>query len=206
MVNKRQGRPRGKSGARDNILRAAQKHFLEAGYKETSVRKIAAEAGVDHSLVNYYFGTKENLFSEAVLGGFSPAVVFKAVRAVPGLSLANFPRLLAGAFVTLCETPTFQNNVIPTLEFALEDEEARKLVTGYMEREVLEEAEALFLELKSRTPRPASSSARETAISVSTILLGALVSRYILRIGPHAAAPPKDFRKITERLLRGALN
>ena len=206
MVNKRRGRPRGETDTRDRIISAVREQFLEHGYARATLRKIAAEAGVDHTLVNYYFGTKENLFSESVLGGFSPSVVFKTVRAAPGLSLANLPWLLARTFVTLCETPTFQQHVIPTLEFALEDEEARKLVTGYMEREVLEEAEALFLELKSRSSRPTPSSARETAISVSTVLLGALVSRYILRIGPHAAASPKEFRRITERLLRVALN
>lgn len=81
MVNKRRGRPRGETDTRDRIISAAREQFLEHGYARATLRKIAAEAGVDHTLVNYYFGTKENLFSESVLGGFSPSVVFKTVRA-----------------------------------------------------------------------------------------------------------------------------
>lgn len=206
VVNKQRGRPRGGSDARENIIQAAKELFAEFGYKGTTLRRIAAEAGIDHSLVNYYFGTKENLFSEAVLGGFSPSAIFKAVKAVPGISLATLPRILSRTFVAFCETSNFQNNVIPTLKFALEDDEARQLVTGYMEREIFEEAEKLYLELRSRSSRPMGASAHEAVIGVSTVLLGALVSRYILRTDPHATMSSHEFRSVTERLLKGALS
>lgn len=205
VVNKRRGRPRGESDARARIIKAAREQFLEHGYKGSTLRGIAVKADVDHALVNYYFGSKENLFAESMLGGFSPSVVFKAVRPLPGLTLANLPQMLSRTFVAFCETPNFQRNVIPTLRFALEDDEVRALVTGYMEREIFEEAEKLIFELRARSPRPVAASAHEAVLGISAVLLGALVSRYILQTGPHTAMPARDFRAVVERLIRGAL-
>ncbi|MDK8305948.1 MULTISPECIES: TetR/AcrR family transcriptional regulator [Corynebacterium] len=205
MVNKRQGRPRGGSDARERIVSAAQKNFILSGYTGATLRTIAQEAGVDHALVNYYFGTKENLFSEAMLGGFSPSAVFKTVRSAEGVSLATLPAMLARAFVAFCETPQIQHTVLPTLRLAFEDEDTRALVTGYIEREIFAEAEQLLLDLKERQNRPTKASAHEAVIGISTVLLGALVSRYLLRAGPHAAMSVREFGVLLERLLRGAL-
>lgn len=48
------------------ILDAAEKAFAENGFKETSTRQIAQIAGVNASMLNYYFQSKEKLL-EAVL-------------------------------------------------------------------------------------------------------------------------------------------
>lgn len=48
------------------ILDAAEKAFAENGFKETSTRQIAQLAGVNASMLNYYFQSKEKLL-EAVL-------------------------------------------------------------------------------------------------------------------------------------------
>ena len=205
MVNKRQGRPRGESDARERIIKAAQEAFVLSGYAGATIRSIAREAGVDHALVNYYFGTKDNLFSETMLGGFSPSMVFKAVQSADGVSLATLPVMLSHAFVGFCETPRFQRTVLPTLRLAFDDEDTRVLVTGYIEREIFAEAEKLLLELKARQTRPTKTSAHEATIGISTVLLGAVVSRYIFRAGPHAAMSAREFRVLTERLLRGAV-
>jgi AcrR family transcriptional regulator len=48
------------------ILDAARGVFADVGYELATVRGIAAAAGVDKSSVLQYFGTKQNLFREAV--------------------------------------------------------------------------------------------------------------------------------------------
>jgi AcrR family transcriptional regulator len=48
------------------ILRAAQKLFAQKGYATTGVREIAAEAGVNSTLVRRYFGSKEGLLRKAL--------------------------------------------------------------------------------------------------------------------------------------------
>ncbi len=44
------------------IFDAATELFLEKGVDRTSVREIAAKAGINLALMNYYFRSKENLF------------------------------------------------------------------------------------------------------------------------------------------------
>jgi len=51
------------AGAEQRILRAAGHLFAERGYRSVTVRDIAAEAGVAHPLVHYYFGSKRDLLA-----------------------------------------------------------------------------------------------------------------------------------------------
>lgn len=48
------------------ILRAARRQFTAIGYDKASIRSIAAEAGIDPSMVIRYFGSKDGLFAAAV--------------------------------------------------------------------------------------------------------------------------------------------
>jgi len=49
------------------IKEAAHKLFLQNGYGSTSIREIAETAGTNVALLNYHFGSKQNLFEEVVL-------------------------------------------------------------------------------------------------------------------------------------------
>lgn len=49
----------------ERILRAARGLFAEFGYDRTTIRAVAASAGVDPALVMQYFGSKERLFGLA---------------------------------------------------------------------------------------------------------------------------------------------
>lgn len=50
--------------AKEKLLKAAEKCLLEKGSHATSIKAIAAEAGVNHGLIHHYFGSKEGLFIE----------------------------------------------------------------------------------------------------------------------------------------------
>lgn len=49
------------------ILDAAEEVFLEKGYGNAKTMTIAKRAGVSHSMLHYYFSTKENLFQTVFL-------------------------------------------------------------------------------------------------------------------------------------------
>jgi AcrR family transcriptional regulator len=49
-----------------SILNAAEQCFAESSFDGVSLRAITEAAGVDLALVNYHFGTKENLLREVV--------------------------------------------------------------------------------------------------------------------------------------------
>ena len=58
-------RPRSASRTRAEILAAARARFGASGFERTTMRAVAADAGVDAALVMRYFGNKEALFAEA---------------------------------------------------------------------------------------------------------------------------------------------
>ena len=67
-------RSRNAAATRDAILESAIRNFARAGYDGVGVREIAGDAGVTAMMVNRYFGSKEQLFAEAVDTSFAPPV------------------------------------------------------------------------------------------------------------------------------------
>ncbi len=70
----RQPRTRNAAATRNAILESAIRHFARAGYDGVGVREIASDAGVTAMLVNRYFGSKGQLFAEAVETSFAVPV------------------------------------------------------------------------------------------------------------------------------------
>lgn len=62
----RTGRWRTGQENKKRVIEAAREHF-KRGYEQATVRKIAADAGVDVAMVYYFFGNKEGLFNAAVI-------------------------------------------------------------------------------------------------------------------------------------------
>ena len=52
--------------ARRALLDAAERLLIEEGHAGITTRKVAAEAGVNHGLVHYYFGSIEELLFQAM--------------------------------------------------------------------------------------------------------------------------------------------
>lgn len=48
----------------ERILKAAEDEFLEKGYGNAKMMSIAERAGVSHSMLHYYYRSKENLFEK----------------------------------------------------------------------------------------------------------------------------------------------
>lgn len=55
---------------RSRILDSARKAFAECGFAAANVREIAQNAGTTHAMIRYHFGTKDELWREAVRGMF----------------------------------------------------------------------------------------------------------------------------------------
>jgi AcrR family transcriptional regulator len=73
-----QHRPRNAAATREAILESAIRNFARSGYDGVGVREIAGDAGVTAMMVNRYFGSKEQLFAEAVEVSFAPPAVIAA--------------------------------------------------------------------------------------------------------------------------------
>lgn len=55
-----------RSAAEEALLDAAERLLAGAGYPAVTTRRLAQEAGLNHGLVHYYFGSNENLLVHAL--------------------------------------------------------------------------------------------------------------------------------------------
>jgi AcrR family transcriptional regulator len=55
-----------RSAAEEALLDAAERLLVDAGHAGITTRRLAEEAGVNHGLVHYYFGSVENLLVRAL--------------------------------------------------------------------------------------------------------------------------------------------
>ena len=55
-----------RSSAEETLLDAAERLLVEVGHGGITTRRLAEEAGVNHGLVHYYFGSNENLLVRAL--------------------------------------------------------------------------------------------------------------------------------------------
>lgn len=99
-------RRRDAAATRQALLLAARSRFTRLGYDRTTLRDVAADAGVNLALIKRYFGSKEGLFKAALssaprfLGGEEE---FPRDRAALAESLSR--QLAAGAWAEFGEHP-----------------------------------------------------------------------------------------------------
>src|SRR5215467_5506391 len=55
-----------RAAAEEALLDAAERLLAGAGYAAVTTRRLAEEAGINHGLVHYYFGSNENLLVHAL--------------------------------------------------------------------------------------------------------------------------------------------
>ncbi|MDX6256511.1 MAG: hypothetical protein QOJ11_2845 [Frankiales bacterium] len=91
------GRRPGSDSTREAVLEAAREHFAARGYQATTVRGVAAAAGVSPSMIHHFFATKDELFLAAVRMPVDPESVLRAVLTGPREEL---PRRLVRVFVS----------------------------------------------------------------------------------------------------------
>ncbi len=78
---------------RERLLRAAETLFAEKGCHATSVRDLAAKAGVNLAAVCYHFGSKERLLVEALARQIRPLNVRRIAALDAVLSVGPQPQL-----------------------------------------------------------------------------------------------------------------
>lgn len=61
---------------KERIMKIATDIFAHKGYTATSTREITSKAGVNLSMIAYYFGSKEGLFKAIIEENFKPILAF----------------------------------------------------------------------------------------------------------------------------------
>ncbi|HSK91822.1 MAG TPA: TetR family transcriptional regulator [Euzebyales bacterium] len=174
----RTGRRPGETDTRGEILAAARRAFTANGYDGTTIRGVAADAGVDPALVHHYFGAKDDLFAAALDLPADPGVI------VPRL-LADGRERLGERLVTTVLTIWDAADANPVLMVL------RSAASGGRGLEALRER------LTDQVLRPIIAAlggpdARLRATLVGSQFVGLLVARYVIRLEPIASLTPAE--------------
>ncbi|HZP97887.1 MAG TPA: TetR family transcriptional regulator [Candidatus Limnocylindria bacterium] len=169
------GRRPGESGSRAAILRAARRHFAEAGYDRATIRRIAKGANVDPALVLHYFGSKDGLFS-AAMSFPRPGAVLPRVLG-PGLD--GLGGRITRFFLEVWESEAGEG-LLGLLRSVHTSDRAATMMREFIASELLARV-APTLPGRDRELRA------ELAVSQ---LLGMAVLRYVVRLEPLASASP----------------
>jgi AcrR family transcriptional regulator len=174
------GRRPGGPDTRGEILSVARGSFAERGFDRTTIRAVAADAGVDPALVHHYFGTKEDLFLAALEIPVDPRTLIPQVFA-PGLDGVG-ERLLR-TFLGVWDQPENNQPLVAFLRTAIVVDETADLLRNGLARVVLG---AVIPQL-----RPVGD-AEVRATLVASQLIGLIMERYVLRIEPLASLPSES--------------
>jgi AcrR family transcriptional regulator len=96
------GRRPGSDSSREAVLEAARGLFADRGYQATTVRGVAAAAGVSPSMIHHFFATKDELFLASIRMPIDPESVLRTVLDGPR---AELPQRLVRVFVSTWQDP-----------------------------------------------------------------------------------------------------
>jgi AcrR family transcriptional regulator len=168
-----QGGPRSER-TRRSILEVARRAFAARGYEQTTIRAVAAEAGIDASMVMRYFGSKAGLFAAASTTHLQ----------IPDLSAApptERGELIVRHFIERWEANPDDDGLVFLLRTAVTND----AVAGQLQRRfnglIIEPIAAL-----------GSDRAEQRGALIGAQLLGLALCRYLLRLQPISATPAED--------------
>jgi AcrR family transcriptional regulator len=138
------------------------------------MRSIAAEAGVDASLVVHFFGNKAALLGEAVRWPFDPAEVMPTLLAD---GRRNAGRNLVALVVRTWDEEGTRHPILTLLRAAMTEPQAAEMLRGFLSEELLS---PLMAELGSDRPE------LRTDLALSQ-LIGMAIARHIVKLEPLAS-------------------
>lgn len=195
MTSVARGRRPGSPDTRASILDAARSLFATGGLSGTSIRAIAAKAGVDPALVHHYFGTKDELFVAALALPVDLRALLSGV--LSGGADGAAERLLR-TFLSVWDDPELQLP-LKALARSLTDPASKGLMRdGFLKVIIGPIAVALGVEEPERR-MPV----------VASQIMGLILMRYLLEVEPLASMPPDDvvaiYAPTIQRYLTGDL-
>jgi AcrR family transcriptional regulator len=190
------GRRPGAPDTRAAILAAARHGFAASGFGGTSVRSIAAEAGVDPALVHHYFGSKDELFLAALELPIDPRKVLLPAIAAGGIDTAA--ERMVRAFLSVWDDEEMRVRLVAVFRGIFDADGERLVREGFLPVVLGPVGEALGIDRPElRMPLVASQ------------MLGLITLRYIVGVEPLASLSPDELVEIyaptLQRYLTGEL-
>jgi len=173
------GRRPGDPHTREAIIDAARRQFSERGYRATTLRSVASEAGVDHRLLLHYFGSKRRLFAASIELPVDPEGLLERAFAAGEHDRA---RVVAQIILGVLEEPQNRQRLLALLRSAVSEPEAAELV-----REAITERA-----LKPIAQQLGGDHPELRASMLGSQFVGIAMARYVVGIEPLASAAHEE--------------
>ncbi|MGW6499981.1 TetR/AcrR family transcriptional regulator [Nonomuraea angiospora] len=170
----RPGRWRSGAESRQRILEAARALFREHGYGGTTVRAVAAQAGVDPAMVFYFFKNKQGVFAAATE---MPPHLPSAIESIFTGGLDGIGERIIRTLLENLDKSA-RTPLVMLTRSAPTHEASEALLREFIDREITSRLAAML-----DTPDAAL-----RAGMVNVQILGLAVARYIVRLEPIASA------------------
>jgi AcrR family transcriptional regulator len=102
-----------KMETKEKIMRATLELTKQEGFERITIKKIAEASSTNVALVNYYFGSKENLFSESIkliLNSFQHTFAILDNSSIP--ARARLRQFLLDYLLVICQYPELLSRII----------------------------------------------------------------------------------------------
>ena len=179
-VRARRGRrPLGSPDARRAVLDAARELFAELGFERTTMRAVAARAGVDPALIYHYFGDKDGLLFAALQPPVDAATVFAGLAGAGDRTGEELVRRLIGLWE---DRPEIREQMVAILRTGLSYDRASRLLRDILSSFILAALGDVL-----------AGDRRELRVAlIGSHIGGLMLARYILEVPGAAAASPED--------------
>ncbi|MGC4805832.1 TetR family transcriptional regulator [Micromonospora sp. DT233] len=175
---RRTGRRPGNPDTREAILDAARSGFAERGFDATSIRSIAAAAGVDPALVHHYFVSKDQLFLAAMGAPLDPGELLPAML---GEDPDAVGERLVRTFLGIWDSPTTGIAAVALVRSAVSNEWTARMLRDFLVTQVLRRV------MDHLDVDPAERALRGSLVAAQ--LVGLAMMRHVIRLEPAASAP-----------------
>ena len=172
-------RPLGSPDARQAVLAAARELFAELGFERTTMRAVAARAGVDPALIYHYFGDKDGLLFAALQPPTDDATVFAGLADEADRAGEELVRRLISLWE---DRPEVREQMAAILRTGLSHDRASRLLRDILSSFIL----AALGDVLAGDRRELR------AALIGSQIGGLMLARYILKVPGASAASPED--------------
>lgn len=177
----------------DAVLDAARAAFGARGYAKTTMKGVAAAAGVTPAVLRKYYDNKETLFAAALRLPFDPAYAVPKLVA-PGLDGMG-ERLVRFTFDTLGD-PEVRDDLADLLRAGASAGRAAQSLQDFLEESVIDR-------VVSAVGVP---DARMRVSLIASYLIGVAITRYVLKLEPLASTSEDDVVRLVAPVIQDLLD
>lgn len=114
LEKRKAGRPNVELNAREKLIECSRDLFTVLSYEKVSTRLIAKKAGVNSSMIRYYFGNKEGLFETMIRETLEP-LKEKMQELVVLSSQSSLISMLRTYYKEMIKVPLFPRLMVQTM-------------------------------------------------------------------------------------------